>query len=64
MQPLWDNLKLIKNTFSDRDKEYKQLEAMVEKEKIVITPLAYIRGRSLADIIFIVDESQTSLRTR
>ena len=31
---------------------------MVEKEKIVITPLAYIRGRSLANIIFIVDESQ------
>lgn len=58
MQPLWDNLKLIKNTFSDRDKEYKQLEAMVEKEKIIITPLAYIRGRSLADIVFIVDESQ------
>ena len=58
MQPLWDNLKLIKNTFSDRDKEYKQLEEMVEKEKILITPLAYIRGRSLADIIFIVDESQ------
>ena len=58
MQPLWDNLKLIKNTYSDRDKEYKQLEEMVEREKIVITPLAYIRGRSLADIIFIVDESQ------
>lgn len=34
MQPLWDNLKLIKNTFSDRDKEYKQLEAMVEKERL------------------------------
>ena len=58
MQPLWDNLKFIKNNFSDRDKEYKQLEAMVEKEKIIITPLAYIRGRSLANIIFIVDESQ------
>lgn len=58
MQPLWDNLKLIKNNFSDRDKEYKQLEEMVEKEKIIITPLAYIRGRSLAGIIFIVDESQ------
>lgn len=58
MQPLWDNLKLIKNAYSDRDKEYKQLEEMVEREKIIITPLAYIRGRSLADIIFIVDESQ------
>lgn len=58
MQPLWDNLKFIKNQFSDRDREFKQVDEMVEKEKILITPLAYIRGRSLADIIFIVDESQ------
>lgn len=58
MQPLWDNLKFIKNQFSDRDKQYKQITEMVEKEKIVITPLAYIRGRSLSNIIFIVDEAQ------
>jgi PhoH-like ATPase len=58
MQPLWDNLKFIKNQFSDRDKEYRQVEEMVDKEKILITPLAYIRGRSLANIIFIVDECQ------
>ena len=31
---------------------------MQKNEKIVITPLAYIRGRSLSDIIFIVDEAQ------
>jgi PhoH-like ATPase len=31
---------------------------MVEQEKILITPLAYIRGRSLSNIIFIVDEAQ------
>jgi PhoH-like ATPase len=31
---------------------------MVEKEKIHITPLAYIRGRSLANIFFIIDEAQ------
>ncbi|MCT4623138.1 MAG: PhoH family protein [Schleiferiaceae bacterium] len=58
MQPLWDNLKFIKNQFSDHDKQYKQINEMVEKEKIVITPLAYIRGRSLSNIIFIVDEAQ------
>lgn len=58
MQPLWDNLKFIKNQFSDRDKQYKQINEMIEKEKIVITPLAYIRGRSLSNIIFIVDEAQ------
>jgi PhoH-like ATPase len=31
---------------------------MVQNEKLVITPLAYIRGRSLSNIIFIVDEAQ------
>jgi PhoH-like ATPase len=31
---------------------------MVNKEKLVITPLAYIRGRSLSNICFIVDEAQ------
>lgn len=58
MQPLWDNLKFIKNQFSEHDKQYKQIDEMVEQEKIVITPLAYIRGRSLSNIIFIVDEAQ------
>ncbi len=58
MQPLWDNLKFIKNQFSEHDKSYKQVDEMVEQEKIVITPLAYIRGRSLSNIIFIVDEAQ------
>jgi PhoH-like ATPase len=31
---------------------------MVTNEKLVITPLAYIRGRSLSNICFIVDEAQ------
>jgi PhoH-like ATPase len=31
---------------------------MLEKEKLLISPLAYIRGRSLSNIIFIVDEAQ------
>ncbi|MEO0639065.1 MAG: PhoH family protein, partial [Bacteroidota bacterium] len=31
---------------------------MVEQEKIMITPLAYIRGRSLSKVIFIIDEAQ------
>jgi len=58
MQPLWDNLKLIKNQFSEQDKEYKQIDEMVKSEKILVTPLAYIRGRSLSNVIFIVDEAQ------
>lgn len=58
MQPLWDNLSLIKNQYSESSKAFKKIEEMVEKEKLRIVPLAYIRGRSLSNIIFIVDEAQ------
>lgn len=58
MEPLFDNLKYIKNQFDEADKRYKQISEMQSSEKIVITPLAYIRGRSLSDVIFIVDEAQ------
>lgn len=58
MEPLWDNLKYIKNQFNEKDKEYKQITEMVEHEKLVVCPLAYIRGRSLSDVFFIVDEAQ------
>jgi PhoH-like ATPase len=58
MQPLWDNLSFIKNQYGEKDKEYRKIEEMVEQEKLHIVPLAYIRGRSLSNIIFIVDEAQ------
>jgi PhoH-like ATPase len=58
MEPLWDNLKYIKNQFSEKDKEFKQITEMVENEKLVVCPLAYIRGRSLSHVFFIVDEAQ------
>jgi len=58
MEPLWDNLKFIRNQFSEMDKKHQQIAEMQKNEKIIITPLAYIRGRSLSDIIFIVDEAQ------
>lgn len=58
MEPLWDNLKFIQNQFGDNDKEANRLAEMVNNEKLVITPLAYIRGRSLSNIFFIVDEAQ------
>lgn len=58
MEPLWDNLKFIQNQFPETDKEYKNITEMVNKEKLLIQPLAYIRGRSLSNIIFIVDEAQ------
>ncbi len=31
---------------------------MIEEEKIVITPISYIRGRSIVRVFFIVDEAQ------
>lgn len=58
MEPLFDNIKFIMNQFGERDQEYKRIEDMMNKEKILVTPLAYIRGRSLSNIFFIVDEAQ------
>jgi PhoH-like ATPase len=58
MEPLWDNLKFIQNQYHESDKEYSKITEMVSQEKLVITPLAYIRGRSLSNICFIVDEAQ------
>lgn len=58
MEPLWDNLKFIQSQFPEKGKEAKQIQLMVEQEKLMITPLAYIRGRSLSNIFFIIDEAQ------
>jgi PhoH-like ATPase len=58
MEPLWDNLKYIRSLYSEKDKEHKQLNEMVEAQKLVVCPLAYIRGRSLSNVFFIVDEAQ------
>ena len=58
MQPLWDNLSYIKNQFKETSKQYKKIDEMVQSEKLRIVPLAYIRGRSLSNVIFIVDEAQ------
>ena len=58
MQPLWDNLTFIKNQFPESSKKHQKVQEMVENEKLRIIPLAYIRGRSLSNVIFIVDEAQ------
>lgn len=58
MEPLWDNLKLIQNQWKETDKEFQKINDMVNQEKLVVTPLAYIRGRSLSNIMFIIDEAQ------
>lgn len=58
MQPLWDNLSVIRNRFAPDGQEQRQIAEMIEHEKLYITPLAYIRGRSLDRVFFIVDEAQ------
>lgn len=58
MEPLFDNLKFIKNQYNENDKEYKMIDDSLENEKLMIAPLSYIRGRSLSNICFIVDEAQ------
>jgi len=58
MIPLFDNLGVIKGSFKPTSKEVNRLDEMVKNEQLVITPLAYIRGRSLSDAFFIIDEAQ------
>lgn len=58
MEPLWDNLKFIQSQYAETDREYKKLNDMVANEKLHVTPLAYIRGRSLSNVCFIIDEAQ------
>ncbi len=58
MEPLWDNLKFIKSQFGENEKKHKSIVEMEESGRILITPLAFIRGRSLSNILFIVDEAQ------
>jgi len=58
MQPLYDNLGVIKNQFVKSDSKHKRIEEFLDDEKLVIAPLSYIRGRSLVKIYFIVDEAQ------
>jgi PhoH-like ATPase len=58
MEPLWDNLKYIQNQYSEKDKEFKKITEAIDSEKLLIQPLAYIRGRSISNVCFIVDEAQ------
>jgi PhoH-like ATPase len=58
MEPLFDNLSVIKHVFNPRSTEYLKIEELIKEERLVITPLAYIRGRSLSNAYFIIDEAQ------
>lgn len=58
MAPIWDNLKFIKDQMGADEKGQAKIDELVATEKISIAPLAYIRGRTLTKIFFIVDEAQ------
>ncbi|HMB65290.1 MAG TPA: PhoH family protein, partial [Patescibacteria group bacterium] len=65
MQPIEDNLALIQelagNKINGNGKPL-DIQDMKAKGKIVMSPLSYIRGRSLNKILFIVDEAQNLTR--
>ena len=58
VQPLMDNLDVIKHGFKPGSKQALKIEAMLKDDRLLISPLAYIRGRSLGKVYFIVDEAQ------
>ena len=58
MQPLFDNLNVIKHQFQASSPEIKRLDDMQKSGQLVIEALAFIRGRSLGDTYCIVDEAQ------
>lgn len=58
VQPLMDNLNVIRNCFRPTSKQAMKIDTMLKEEKLLISPLAYIRGRSLGKVFFIIDEAQ------
>ena len=58
MQPLFDNLNVIKSQFTANSMEVRHIDEMQKNNQLVIEALAFIRGRSLAETICIVDEAQ------
>ena len=57
MEPLYDNLRFIKS--QNNNYAFQQnIDKMLEEDNLVIAPLAYIRGRSISHVCFIVDEAQ------
>lgn len=59
MQPLYDNLSVIESCQNGKNgRGGRRIKELLNEEKIVITPLSYIRGRSIVKVFFIVDEAQ------
>jgi Predicted ATPase related to phosphate starvation-inducible protein PhoH len=58
LAPIWDNIRFIKEQYADDPKMLEKIDDLIATEKIAIAPLAFIRGRTLTKIFFIVDEAQ------
>lgn len=58
MQPLFDNLNVIKAVLGAGGAEMRLLEEMQRTGQLEIEALAYIRGRSLSQTFCIIDEAQ------
>jgi len=58
MQPLYDNLAVIRGQFAEQSEMGQMLSRLLDDKRLIIEPLAYIRGRSLVKMYMIVDEAQ------
>lgn len=58
MQPLFDNLNVIKAQFAAGSSEVRRIDDMQKENQLVIEALAFIRGRSLSETFCIIDEAQ------
>lgn len=58
MLPLFDNLQVIKQNLRSNGAKINMIDSMLKEGTLEISPLAYIRGRSLSHVFFIIDEAQ------
>jgi PhoH-like ATPase len=58
MQPLFDNLNVIKAQLGINSAELRVIEELQKSGQLEIEALAYIRGRSLSETFCIIDEAQ------
>lgn len=58
MQPLFDNIRVLKKNNGQTTKTSEKIDTYLQNEKIVIEPLAFIRGRTFNNTLLIVDEAQ------
>ncbi len=58
MLPLYDNIGVIKTANKKHSKQSERIDQMLKDQQLIIEPLAYIRGRSLSNVFFIIDEAQ------